>query len=410
MLAFDYARLFGTFEWEYKKAGRTDEPDLLWPIDVPLAVIAPAGAGKTLCLKEYLDSRKVGYYFSFKNVSFNLALKLFVQKYPDVFGNCNTWTEFFSRLDETLGFKYYASIVFDDVDFERMEPKFIRNLKLFLKRHKTRNVFVILSSRRFTIGGTEYFTCMLPDFTIGKISKSYPGYGVNDRIRLMALTECYPGLLNMIDPDKSLRENLIEKIKDESYFFRPARSRFEDCFRNPESYSALMYAMASGVHKLTELAEYSGYAPNKCDKYLHAMIDAGLVYAGDIKSEDARSKKGYFLRSSYMTIWAKFFMNDMCSGSAEEMVDEIISFINDNFLPGFFRRMCGIWIKKRQSNFHHEFLRLDDESNYNYALGDITFDYVQRDNGRMLFVKIWDDLEQTRGPEDWVLSNDLRTA
>ena len=145
MLAIDYARLFGTFEWEYKKAGRTEDPDLLWPIDVPLAVIAPAGAGKTLALTEYLESRKVGYYFSFKNVSFDLALKLFVQKYTDVFGNCSTWTDFFSRLDDKLGFRYYASIVFDDVDFERIEPKFIRNLMLFLRRHKTRNVFVILS-------------------------------------------------------------------------------------------------------------------------------------------------------------------------------------------------------------------------------------------------------------------------
>ena len=63
--------------------------------------------------------------------------------------------------------------------------------------------------------------------------------------------------------------------------------------------------------------------------------------------------------------------------------------------------MCGIWIIKRQFKLHHKYLRFKDESNYNYIVGDVTFDYVQRDDDRMLFVKIWDDLEQTRGPEDW---------
>ena len=31
----------------------------------------------------------------------------------------------------------------------------------------------------------------------------------------------------------------------------------------------------------------------------------------------------------------------------------------------------------------------------------MTFDYVQRDGEKMLFVKIWDDLDTTRGPKDW---------
>ena len=53
------------------------------------------------------------------------------------------------------------------------------------------------------------------------------------------------------------------------------------------------------------------------------------------------------------------------------------------------------------SNCIIKYLRFKDESNYNYIVGDVTFDYVQRDDDRMLFVKIWDDLEQTRGHEDW---------
>ena len=55
----------------------------------------------------------------------------------------------------------------------------------------------------------------------------------------------------------------------------------------------------------------------------------------------------------------------------------------------------------RKKKMHHKYLRFKDESNYNFVVGDVTFDYVQRDDDRMLFVKIWDDMKQTRGPEDW---------
>lgn len=41
----------------------------------------------------------------------------------------------------------------------------------------------------FTIGVVEFFTCMLPAFTTGNISNSFPEYVVLDRIRLMAITE-----------------------------------------------------------------------------------------------------------------------------------------------------------------------------------------------------------------------------
>ena len=71
------------------------------------------------------------------------------------------------------------------------------------------------------------------------------------------------------------------------------------------------------------------------------------------------------------------------------------------FYLGLFRRICGIWIIERQFRLQHKYLRFKEESNYNVVVGDVTFIYVQRDDDRMLFVKIWDDLEQTRGPEDW---------
>ena len=96
-------------------------------------------------MREYIESRKKGFYFSFKNASYALAVRLFSQQYPEVFGACKSWDEFFRRFDEELGFRYYASIVFEDIDFDRMDPDFINSLRSFLRKCSLDRVWTVLS-------------------------------------------------------------------------------------------------------------------------------------------------------------------------------------------------------------------------------------------------------------------------
>lgn len=401
MILRDYAKMLGKYEWQYKRAGKAEDPGSSWGITWPLVVAGPPGTGKTIAVSQYIDSVKTGLYFSFRNVSYALALKIFTNGYPEVFSNCRTWGDFFIQLDEKLGFRYYASIVFEDVDFESMDPSFIKNLRAFLKRHQSRNVFVILTSRIPPKVNDGYIIIEINRLTAGEITKTFACFGELDRLRILAMTDGVPGLLDMIDHDMALRENMLRLYTEGSRFLRPAEARIREAFRTPESYTSLMYAMATGIHKLTDLAEFSGYAPNKCDKYLRSLIDEGLVVTGKLNSEDGRTRRGYYLESSYMSLYIRYCMNRKYGQTGEELCDEIISCIDKEFLPGFFRRLCGIWIKEHSNKLHPLPLRFKDESNFNYTAGDVTFDYVQRDGEKMLFVKIWDDLDTTRGPKDW---------
>ncbi len=401
MISIDYAKILGQYEWQYKRAGKAEDPGSSWGVSWPFVIIGPPGAGKTLAVSQYIDSRKTGLCFSFKNVSFGFALKIFTQRYPEMFSNCRTWGDFFTQLDEKLGFRYYASIVFEDVDFDRMDLRFIKNLRAFLKRHKSRNVFVILTSRTSPKVNDGYIIKGIGHLAARELTKSFAGFGELDRLRILAMTDGVPGLLDMIDHDKTLRENMLRLYSEGSRFLRPAEEMIREAFRTPESYVSLMYAMATGTHKLTEIAEYSGYAPNKCDKYLHSLIEEGLVVAGELNSDDGRTRRGYYLKSSYMSIYIRYCMNRKYGQTGEELCDEIISCIDKEFLPGFFRKLCGIWLEKHSNKLHPSPLRFRDKSNYNYTSGDVTFDYVQRDGEKMLFVKIWDDLDTTRGTKDW---------
>lgn len=54
-------------------------------------------------------------------------------------------------------------------------------------------------------------------------------------------------------------------------------SKMSKSFRTPESYNILLYAMANGYNRISESAAYSGYPKNKCDKYIKALCEVGLV-------------------------------------------------------------------------------------------------------------------------------------
>lgn len=400
MLSVNHAKLFAELEWKYRKAKAIgDEPDA-WKRTQPLLLVGPSGAGKTEAAKEYLKTRERGLYFSLKNVSSHLALRLFTSMYTDVFTDCSSWEEFFNQLDESLGFRFYSSIVFDDVVFSTMDESFSSSLRRFLERHSSRNVFVILISRRAPVVEDEYVSFILPSLTMGEISKAFPKYSDIDKMRLAALTDALPGLLKYFDPTVSLRSNL-GKLLGGSDFFSYAEKKYKDSFRTAESYSALLHGMSVGKHRLTELSDYSGYPPNKTDKYLKALIDADLVSAREVDSSDGRTRRGYYIKSSYMDLWVRYCMNDLYVDDADELAERMLSRVDTEYIQVFFKRLCNIWIKKHSSKIYGHSIRLDDKECLDQTVEGITFDCVQHDADRMLFIKIWDDVSETHGEADY---------
>ena len=59
---------------------------------------ADSGMGKTYAALSYCADNKDSLYFSFRHISAELALKTFAERYPDIFKDCATWSEFFDCL------------------------------------------------------------------------------------------------------------------------------------------------------------------------------------------------------------------------------------------------------------------------------------------------------------------------
>lgn len=86
---------------------------------------------------------------------------------------------------------------------------------------------------------------------------------------------------------------------------------------------------------------------------------------------------------------------------ADKLAERMLSRVDKEYIPVFFKRLCNIWIKKHASKLYGHSISLDDAECLNQTVEGITFDLVQRDGDRMLFIKIRDDMAETHGADDF---------
>ena len=119
-----------------------------------------------------------------------------------------------------------------------------------------------------------------------------------DVARLCAVTGGLSALLNDYDENKSFSDNLNDWISTDSMLYRLMPQMLSEQFRTPESYHAILYAIAMGNHRLSEIAKHMDVPNNQCKKYLDALIAAGLI---------AVKEHHYPILNSYVNFWHRFF-------------------------------------------------------------------------------------------------------
>lgn len=386
MIALDYGTVISVLARKYRRNDFRYNKD--WEIEWPLVYVGPAGCGKTQAALQYCKRLKTSFYFSFRNKSSDFSLKLFQNNYPEVLENCKTWDQFFDAISERIGQINHSAIIFDDWDESITSDCFINSMQKFLASHPRRNVLIILLSRKKPKGG-HYFVKEMVTLSPAYVRKSFPKMTEEDRLRLLSLTDGYPGLLSYYDPSLDFSTNLIKLLDSENRFFHYAEEQLGVLFRTPKGYTSIFYGLLIGKNKLTDLSDYVGYSLNKCEKYLKVLMENGLVIKRSVPETDRRSTSRYELRSGYFKIWCKFFLGT--TGICGPSGNDIIEYIDEELIGIVFKKECLQWLYRHNHDIYHRALRMEENKNYNIKIGDITFDYVQRDGERLFVAKIWTD-------------------
>ena len=274
-------------EWKYSVYHKDT------PRHYNLSVQGFYGSGKTEFLRQFCEQNKDAVYMNFKDLDSNTALSVFCNQILDG-ESAADWIEAVEKYKKLTGTRFRVLFIDDDngsaayKDFESA----IQSVKL----HDHTLVLDVKS----LAPESEQKPGNIKPRSIVDFLLAFPNYDKADVIRLHGLTGGLPAVAKELDTDIPFEENLKLLLRHDSAFSHFAPSILQKLFRSPESYHPILYSIACGKHRLSEIAKDIGFPNNKCGKYLEALIKAGLVKAHK-GTENGFAR--YFLTNSYIKSW-----------------------------------------------------------------------------------------------------------
>lgn len=363
-----------------------------------------AGCGKTTLLLDYFKKKK-HFYFSFAGLEENAAESLFTRKVSETIGSdISNWDDAFMALSNA-----YRYIIFDDLapvsSYKRFQPSFYENM---CKSFDSRPLVFFIAGPTDNLSGLadnfEYIEAGY--FTVPEVMKVFSGLPKYDVLGVSAVSGGIPEILTGYDEKESFEINLRHMLMPDSAFIRFLPYLMEKYFRKPEVYYTVLYAIASGSHKVSEIGKSTGFAYNKCDNYLSALVSSGIIKAEKEKSKSGAEKTLYILASSYFRFWFLYvYMNrtELAIGD-EELTEGIIQGITEKEIHSFQLQKAFAYVNsKTQANWAA--FRISEKVVYAPKMikkGDFsyTFDAIHKYGEKAVFVKVFaDPLENCKRDE-----------
>ena len=272
----------------------------------------------------------------------------------------------------------------------------------------TRPFVVFLAQPNEGVDGLsdKYVKIDVDYFSVPDVIKLFPKLSKIDKLGLCAVSGGIPKIFSEYDSTINFEENLRRFLLPDSVFCGFMRELLSKYFRRPESYHAILHAIANGNHRVGEIGKFTGYAYNKCDNYLSSLADYGFVSAEKEKMKSGAEKTVYRLKSNYFKLWYLYVYEKQAAlrTGDEKLTDSIIKKI----------------INKEVHAFHIEkaFLLANDRLQwklYNYEIKEkvvyapkivrkgkfsYSFDAIARNGEKAAFIKVFKDATNTFRPAE----------
>ena len=341
-----------------------------------------SGMGKTSLAQSYLEAYG-GQYFSFRNLDAAFAPQIFRP-------GCKLWMEFFAEIGKI---KNRPVIFFDDMDDRNDKEDFLKVLPELVGK-----AYVVLIVRNQMELPFPSDILQMTAVTVPMLLAENKALDPLDALRTIAITDGIPELVQLFDFQRTFAENLGLLFAQNSTYFRYAESELRRHFRTPETYNILLYGMATGHNRISQLAEFSGFPQNKCDKYLKALDKAKLLETVQRKDTAGHVRTHYYPKGGYWKTWFRYVFPSQgrCLKPLEgDSLQQLANDIDHSIVAEYFKTVCWKWMKKNYGDYYwDEILGFDDPKQQDVTVNGVHFDYVQETKDHTIYVKIWDDIRE----------------
>lgn len=277
-------------------------------------------------VKEFLNNKEFFYYNALP-VSKELQEILFYKEISSqISGKQLLGTDYNSVLHSMLEVKCEKRVVVisNFQNIIKYNPDFISTILngLHDKWNNQKVLFLLVSENQYFVEKqmiekiNEYAyeisgLIRIDDLSFIDFVKNLNKYSMTDLISVYSIIGGRSGYIKEWDANKSVKENIIDKILTKnSFFYNKGQHMLPDELREHSVYNTLLFTIASGKEKLNDIHKATGYSRAKISVYLNNLHDFDLVEkieSFDSPGRDLNALKGiYRIKDRFTYFYYKF--------------------------------------------------------------------------------------------------------
>ena len=172
----------------------------------------------------------------------------------------------------------------------------------------------------------------------------HPELSEEDNALIYGITGGVPHYINKLGVRGSVDDALLENLFDRSgYLFEEPENLLKQELREPAVYNAVIRAIAEGASRMNEIATKTGTETGPCSKYIHTLMELGIIKKETPVTERPGKKTIYLLADQFFRFWYRFVPKNIiavASGRIGETYDRAVKAHLADYMGLTFENMC----------------------------------------------------------------------
>ena len=194
---------------------------------------------------------------------------------------------------------------------------------------------------------------LLP-FRYSVAAQWFPSYSPDEKVLAFAVLGGIPMYLERFSVQKNIYQNIIDSIMHtDAMLFEEPSNLLKQELREPQTYNAIITAVATGKSKLSEISSAVALETGSATKYIDNLISLGIIKKEKPLLSDGNKKTIYLIADHFFRFWYKFVPQNMAailSDNVEKSFDAAVKAHLSDFTGLAFEEICKEFLLTRAQN------------------------------------------------------------
>ncbi|MDR3263191.1 MAG: ATP-binding protein [Clostridiales bacterium] len=186
-------------------------------------------------------------------------------------------------------------------------------------------------------------------FDYKETARWFPDFSTEDKLLVYGITGGIPLYLEEIRQNKTVDENILDNMLNRNaMLFEEPSNLLKQELREPQTYNAIITAIADGKTKLSEISGTIGLDSGNCVKYINNLITLGILKK-EAPLTDGKNKSVYLIADGLFRFWYRFVpknMSSIMSGKMKENYKHSVKPFLADFMGLAFEEICKQYLEK----------------------------------------------------------------